>query len=95
MKKGKRKKVNLRGCPKCGGPWERVSGFYRCQKCQHVHGSQNPEIDWRRTDVIHSNDGLGFGYASGRTAAPSIEKTADDKDSPHPYMENYPYREMK
>lgn len=47
MTKRKRKKQVTRylsGCPKCGGHWTRVSGFYRCQSCGHVHGSQNPSL---------------------------------------------------
>lgn len=39
----KQRLKHLRGCPRCGGAWEKVSGFYRCTKCQHVYNSQHME----------------------------------------------------
>ncbi len=45
----KRKKPGLRkikGCPRCGGQWQKVSGFLRCKTCGHVSNLFTPP-DWR------------------------------------------------
>ena len=34
------KRKTTTGCPKCGGGWKLLSGFYICAKCGHRLGSQ-------------------------------------------------------
>lgn len=43
-KRKKKKTKFLQGCPCCGSPWTKRSGFLICSNCEHVYASQHPEV---------------------------------------------------
>lgn len=37
-------------CSRCGKDVKLIAGI-KCPKCEHVHGSQNLDVDWKQYDA--------------------------------------------
>lgn len=71
----KKSGIDWSSCPRCGGRYRKISGFFMCQGCGH-----------KSDTVIISDASFGCGKASGhsyRYAKPKIEDEENNRSISH------------